>query len=332
MRLKKALLIVDVQNDFCAGGALAVQEGDKIIPVLNKYMKLFSEKKLPIFASRDWHPRETPHFKQFGGSWPPHCIQNTKGARFHPNLKLPKNTIILSKGMDPDKDSYSAFHARDSNGVEFSKLLKIFGVHELFVGGLTTDYCVKWSVLDALEFGFKAKLLIDAIKGVNMKPQDSEDAIEEMISRGAKKTGFERLSKLMWDKIVYGCDHIGILTNNSVRLANFYIKKLGFKKEKEEILPESIVKSIFGVPSDCKFIRLVSGNVKVEMFQPTSVRVEKKPDNFIGYNHWGYYVGERDKFVQKLKGKRVSITEVHRGAHRIYFIKDPDGNRIEIRG
>ena len=197
MEPKKALLIVDVQNDFCPGGTLAVPEGGRIISILNKYIKIFSKEKLPIFASRDWHPKQTKHFKKFGGAWPKHCVQNTRGARFHPHLKLPNVTTILSKGMDPDKDSYSAFEAVDSNGTELSKLLKILGIGELFVGGLATDYCVKSSALDALKFGFKVNLLTDAIRGVNIKPKDSEDAIEEMVGRGAKKMTFEKLSKLI---------------------------------------------------------------------------------------------------------------------------------------
>jgi len=187
MEEKKALLIVDVQNDFCPGGALAVPEGDKIISILNKYMMIFSRKKWPIFASRDWHPKESKHFKKFGGPWPEHCIQNTRGARLHPSLRLPKETILLSKGMDPDKDSYSAFQAVDSKGTGFFELLKMSGIKELFVGGLATDYCVKSSVLDALKVGFKVKLLIDAIKGVNIKPEDSEEAIEEMVRAGAER-------------------------------------------------------------------------------------------------------------------------------------------------
>src|SRR4030042_3846541 len=104
MKLKKALLVVDVQNDFCPGGALAVPQGDKIVPILNKYIKIFSRKKLPIFASRDWHPVRTAHFKDFGGVWPVHCIQNTNGSAFHPKLKIPKQTIFLYKGITPEKD------------------------------------------------------------------------------------------------------------------------------------------------------------------------------------------------------------------------------------
>lgn len=187
MKFRKALLIVDVQNDFCPGGALAVPEGDKVVPVLNKYINIFTKKRLPIFASRDWHPVKTKHFKDFGGVWPAHCIQNTKGAAFHPKLKLPKETILLYKGMDPEKDSYSAFQAEDIRGTSFLKLLHMLGIKELYIAGLATDYCVKSSVLDALKNGFKVKLLIDAIKGVNLKPLDSEKAIKEMVKRGAKK-------------------------------------------------------------------------------------------------------------------------------------------------
>ncbi|MCX5702036.1 MAG: bifunctional nicotinamidase/pyrazinamidase [Candidatus Omnitrophica bacterium] len=187
MRLKKALLIIDVQNDFCPGGALAVSEGDKIVPRINKYIKLFSKSKLPVFASRDWHPVRTKHFKDFGGVWPVHCIQSAKGAMFHQDLKLPRDAILLYKGMDPDKDSYSVFQAEDSRGMKFEQLLNIFGIKELYVAGLATDYCVKSSAVDALEKGLKVKLLIDAIKGVNLKAGDSEKAIQEMSKNGAKK-------------------------------------------------------------------------------------------------------------------------------------------------
>jgi nicotinamidase/pyrazinamidase len=187
VKLKKALLVVDVQNDFCPGGALAVPGGDKIVPAINKYIKIFSKNKLPIFSSRDWHPIKTKHFKDFGGVWPAHCIQNTKGASFHPKLKLPKDAILLYKGMDPNKDSYSVFQAEGANGAGFLNLLKILGVKELYIGGLATDYCVKSSARDALKNGFKVKLLLDAIKGVDLKKGDSEKAIQKMIKQGAKK-------------------------------------------------------------------------------------------------------------------------------------------------
>ncbi|MCM8781798.1 MAG: bifunctional nicotinamidase/pyrazinamidase [Candidatus Omnitrophica bacterium] len=185
MKLKKALLVVDIQNDFCPGGTLAVPGGDKIIPTVNKYIKIFSENKLPIFVSRDWHPKKTKHFKQFGGMWPKHCIQDTKGAKFHSKLKVPKEAIILSKGMDPQKDSYSVFQGEDLNGMEFTNLLKIFGIEEIYICGLATDYCVKYTTLDALRSGFKVKVLLDAVRGVNLKPNDSTEAIEEMVKNGA---------------------------------------------------------------------------------------------------------------------------------------------------
>ena len=116
-----------------------------------------------------------------------HCIQNTKGAAFHPDLKLSKDAVLLYKGMDPDKDSYSVFQAEDSRGMKFEQILNILGIKELYVAGLATDYCVRFSTIDALKKGLKVKLLMDAIKGVNLKADDSEKAIREMTKRGAKK-------------------------------------------------------------------------------------------------------------------------------------------------
>ncbi len=331
MKSKKALLIVDLQNDFCPGGALPVPEADEIVSMLNRYIELFSKKKLPVFASRDWHPEETEHFERFGGTWPEHCIQNTRGAMFHPKLKLPEDTTILSKGMYPDKNSYSAFQAIDANGIGFPDLLRVFGVEELSVGGLSTDYCVKWSVLDALQFGFKVNLLIDAIKAVNLEPKDSEEALQEMTGAGAEKKVYEELSRLMSEEIPRACDHVGLFTNDSDRLVNFYVEKLGFKKEKDTTLPESLTEPIFGVASDCRFVRLAAGNVMIEIFQPTSIKATTRLSSSTGLNHWGYCVGNRETFVEVLKEKSVAIIEVRRNAHRIYFIEDPDGNRIEIR-
>jgi nicotinamidase/pyrazinamidase len=187
MRPKKALLVVDVQNDFCPGGALGIPSGDKIIPKINKYIRAFVKKKLPIFATRDWHPVKTRHFRDFGGVWPAHCIHNTRGSLFHPELKLPKDAILLYKGMDPEKDSYSAFHAEDGNGVAVAHILAKLGIKEIYIAGLATDYCVRFSARDALRHGFKVKILTDAIQGVNLKPKDSESAIKEMVKGGAKK-------------------------------------------------------------------------------------------------------------------------------------------------
>ncbi|MBU1727633.1 MAG: bifunctional nicotinamidase/pyrazinamidase [Candidatus Omnitrophica bacterium] len=187
MKAKKALLIVDVQNDFCPNGALGVPQGNKIIPVINRYINFFKRKDLPIFITRDWHPVRTRHFKDFGGAWPAHCIQNTPGAQFHPDLKVPAGAIMLYKGMDPEKDSYSAFQAEDISGMTLVKLLAFKGIKELYIAGLATDYCVKFTSIDALKQGFKIKILIDAIKGVNLKPKDSENAIKQITKMGAKK-------------------------------------------------------------------------------------------------------------------------------------------------
>jgi nicotinamidase/pyrazinamidase len=193
LKLKKALLVVDVQNDFCPGGALAVRDGDMIVAVLNKYIRFFHAKQLPVFLSRDWHPKKTKHFKKFGGTWPVHCVQETRGAAFHPKLNFLREAIVLSKGMDPGQDSYSAFAGTDRQGTSLGVFLRMFGVTDLYVGGLATDYCVKQTVLDALKDGFKVTLLVDAVKGVNVRPTDAEDAIKEMVACGAKKLTLDKL-------------------------------------------------------------------------------------------------------------------------------------------
>lgn len=193
MKIKGALLVVDMQNDFCPGGALGIPEGDKIIPKINKYIKIFAKHKLPVFLTRDWHPVRTKHFKDFGGTWPVHCIQNSRGAQFHSKLKLPKEAILLYKGMDPAVDAYSAFQAEASNGVKLAHLLKVMGINELYIGGLATDYCVRFSSRDAIKQGFKVKILVDAIKGVNLRPEDSEQAIKEITKLGAKKISLKDL-------------------------------------------------------------------------------------------------------------------------------------------
>ncbi|HEU0264901.1 MAG TPA: isochorismatase family protein, partial [Geobacterales bacterium] len=135
-----ALIIVDVQNDFCPNGSLAVPHGDQVVQPLNRAMALFSAARLPVFASRDWHPKETSHFRAFGGIWPQHCVQETWGAAFHPDLKLPPETIIISKGMGPSRDDYSALHGVTDSGTPLPEILKGHGVERLYVGGLATDY------------------------------------------------------------------------------------------------------------------------------------------------------------------------------------------------
>lgn len=193
MKANKALLVVDIQNDFCPGGALGVREGDQIIPVVNKYVDLFLKNQLPVFVSRDWHPKDTKHFKESGGPWPPHCIQNTKGAEFHPGFGASDKAIILSKGTDPELDGYSVFEAHDSKGKPFMQSLKELGIQELYIGGIATDYCVRMTSLDALNNGFKVHILTEAIKGVDK--EDSERAINEIVKKNGKLKTFSEVSE-----------------------------------------------------------------------------------------------------------------------------------------
>ena len=185
MDQKAALVIVDVQNDFCPGGALAVAEGDRVVAPLNRYIERFAGAGLPIFATRDWHPEKTTHFKAYGGQWPAHCVQGRLGAEFHRALRLGSGATIVSKGMAADADSYSGFDGVDSFGVGLADLLRRAGATQIFVGGLATDYCVKQTVLDGLKQGFAVTLLQDSIRGVDLAPDDSARALEAMIAAGA---------------------------------------------------------------------------------------------------------------------------------------------------
>lgn len=177
-----ALIVVDVQRDFCPGGALPVPAGDQVVPVLNEYIKLFQAAKAEVFATRDWHPPNHISFKAYGGPWPPHCIQRSKGAKFHPDLKLPVDTSIISKATDSSKESYSGF-----DGTMLGDALEKICVTRVFVGGLATDYCVKNTVLDAIERGLETVLLMDATRGINVKPGDVDKAIDEMVAKGTEK-------------------------------------------------------------------------------------------------------------------------------------------------
>jgi nicotinamidase/pyrazinamidase len=182
---KAALIIVDVQNDFCPGGALAVQDGDEVVPILNRYIDRFRTAGMPIVATRDWHPLKTTHFKNYGGVWPEHCVQESGGASFHPNLKVSPDTIVVSKGTAADEDSYSGFDGKDSAGTRLAELLRGLDVKRIYVGGLATDYCVRHTVIDGLKLGFAVVLLGDAIRGVDLTPGDSEKALGEMRAAGA---------------------------------------------------------------------------------------------------------------------------------------------------
>ena len=189
MRGKDALIVVDVQNDFCPGGALAVRNGDDVVAVLNRYIEKFLEARLPIFATRDWHPEKTSHFKSYGGPWPTHCVQHSRGAEFHPGLRLGPGVVVVSKGAGADEDGYSGFQGRDSSGAPLAELLRERGVEVIFVGGLATDYCVKHTALDGIKQGFRVVLIGDAVRGVDLNPNDSARAVKEMSDAGGLTLG-----------------------------------------------------------------------------------------------------------------------------------------------
>lgn len=186
---ESALLLVDVQNDFCPGGSLAVPEGDRVVPVLNQWTHAFVAAGRPVFASRDWHPADSVHFAAGGGPWPPHCVQASQGADFHSDLHLPDAVEVVSKGMDPaESGGYSAFEAIDAAGATLEERLRQAGVRHLYVGGLATDYCVRASVLDARRAGLAVTVIGDAVRGVEVNPGDSARALEEMKAAGATIT------------------------------------------------------------------------------------------------------------------------------------------------
>jgi nicotinamidase/pyrazinamidase len=178
-----ALLVVDVQNDFCTGGALAVSGSERVVDALNQHIAEASAAGATIYASRDWHPATTTHFKQFGGPWPAHCVQDTAGARFHPDLRLPSDAVVITKGADPLNAGYSAFEGRTGDGRPLAADLQARGIQHLYVGGLATDYCVRHSVLDALAAGLDVTVLEDAVAGVDAR--QSTDALAEMRRQGA---------------------------------------------------------------------------------------------------------------------------------------------------
>jgi len=184
---RKALIVVDVQNDFCPGGSLAVAHGDEVVAPLNKLVKEFLDRGEPVFKTRDWHPAKTKHFAAYGGIWPVHCVQGTRGAEFHPDLLEDPRITIISKGFDERADGYSGF-----DGTQLAQLLRDEGVEEVWVGGLATDYCVKQTVLDARRQGFDVRALADAMRAVNVNPKDGTKAIEEMKNAGAEIVGDAR--------------------------------------------------------------------------------------------------------------------------------------------
>ena len=183
-----ALVVVDVQNDFLPGGALAVPGADQVVEPLNGYLRRFTLRGLPVFATRDWHPAAHCSFQEQQGPWPRHCVAGSEGARFTPALALPADAVLIAKATEPDREAYSGF-----SGTELDRLLREFGIRRLFVGGLATDYCVLNTVRDALRLGHAVLLLRDAVRAVDATPGDGERALAEMLALGARSIELEQL-------------------------------------------------------------------------------------------------------------------------------------------
>jgi nicotinamidase/pyrazinamidase len=181
-----ALLVVDIQKDFCAGGALAAPGGDEIIPAVNRHIADARSRDMPVYATRDWHPPATSHFKEYGGVWPPHCVQGTQGAQFHRNLKLPPDAIVVNKGVDPERHGYSAFEGHTSVGKALLDDLRDRHITRVYLTGIATDYCVRESALDALKAGLEVRVVADAIAGIDARPGDAQRALDEISAAGAQ--------------------------------------------------------------------------------------------------------------------------------------------------
>lgn len=176
---QSALLLIDLQNDFCPGGSLAVPEGDKVIAIANRLMPYFKT----IVATQDWHPH---NHSSFVSLWPVHCVQGTHGAQFHSDLKLNRITKIIQKGTDPAIDSYSAFYDNEhAKNTGLTQWLRDNHISILYVMGLATDYCVKFSVLDAITDGLTVYVIVDGCRGINVEKHDIENALKQMQDKGA---------------------------------------------------------------------------------------------------------------------------------------------------
>jgi len=166
-----ALVVVDTQRDFCPGGKLPVPDGDAVVPVLNRWIEAARRSGSHLIFTRDWHPRGHCSFDEQGGTWPEHCVQDDPGTEFHPELEVPDDAWVISKGTAPDRDAYSPFQEFD-----FTRRLHERGVKRLWVGGLTLEICVRQTLLDAAEAGFGAFLIREATRPIR------EEAVEEVTS------------------------------------------------------------------------------------------------------------------------------------------------------
>ena len=175
-----ALLIVDVQNDFCQDGALGIAEGHHVVPVLNRWIAEAEKQNIPVYLTRDWHPAGHVSFKERGGPWPPHCVQGTAGAAFHSDLRIPRHAQIINKGHELHKDSYSAF-----GGTDLKERLRRTGIKRIWIGGLAQDYCVRETSLDAMAEGFEVHVIVEGTRAVNVEPDDGKRALDDIRRAGA---------------------------------------------------------------------------------------------------------------------------------------------------
>ena len=184
-----ALLIVDMQYDFLPGGSLGVPGGDQVLAPINRLVKLFGERSLPVYASRDWHPENHCSFAARGGPWPPHCVAGTHGAAFSNALQLPPDAVVVSKADTADADAYSAF-----NGTGLAERMRARDVRRVVVCGLATDYCVLNTALDARANGFEVLIVPEGMRAVDVEPGDGERALAGMVERGALSVGVDELA------------------------------------------------------------------------------------------------------------------------------------------
>lgn len=199
-----ALVVVDVQCDFCPRGALAVTNGDKVIAPINELLSVASRYQRPVVATRDWHPRDSTHFTTGGGNWPPHCVIDSAGARFHPDLHLPTDVIVVSKGISVDADGYSGFEGVDAGGASLLSILRPRKIDAIVVCGLATDYCVRATALDGIQFDLTVVVVSDAIAPVNLTPQAGEQAVQEMRDAGVRLADTESAKRFLINKSVSG--------------------------------------------------------------------------------------------------------------------------------
>jgi nicotinamidase/pyrazinamidase len=195
-----AVINVDIQNDFCPGGKLAVADGHLVVPVMNEVNEVARRSGGVVVFTRDFHSSKTKHFAAYasnGQGWPEHCVQGTRGALLHKDLRVEEFDLKAEKGMGEDEDAYSAFDARDGQGRMLDGLLKDRGVRKLIVGGLATDYCVKETVLDGIRKGYGVYVIENGVKAVDINPGDGDRAWVEMLRAGGVKIDSNMAERLL---------------------------------------------------------------------------------------------------------------------------------------